>query len=152
MLPLKKIICPVDFSEPSNEGLNAAIELAESFSAELIIVNVVHVQPVVSPGIPTSGSGKTYYDEINALARQSLDEIVQNRVPKGVNVRSKVLLGQPAYEIITETEAEKADIIVMATHGWTGWRRFIFGSVAEKVVRLSPVPVLTIPKPEEGGQ
>lgn len=149
MFPLKKIICPVDFSEPSNEGLKAAVELAQYFSAELIIVHVVHVQPVVTPGIPTTKTGRTYYQEVNELARTSLDEIVEKQVPESATARTNVLAGQPAFEIIKETEAEKADVIVMATHGWTGWRRFIFGSVAEKVVRTSPVPVLTIPKPEE---
>ncbi len=50
-------------------------------------------------------------------------------------------------EIAKTSEEEKVDLIVIATHGWTGWRRFIFGSVAEKVVRLSTQPVLTIPEP-----
>lgn len=149
MFPLKKIICPVDFSEPSNEGLKAAIELAQHFSAELLIIHVVHLQPVVTPGIPATKSGRTFYQEVSDLARNALDEIIGKQVPENVTARTNVLAGQPADEIIRETEAEKADIIVMATHGWTGWRRFFFGSVAEKVVRSSPVPVLTIPKPEE---
>ena len=51
-------------------------------------------------------------------------------------------------EIAAAAERENADVIVIATHGWTGWRRFVFGSVADKVVRLASCPVLTIPVPE----
>jgi nucleotide-binding universal stress UspA family protein len=55
--------------------------------------------------------------------------------------------GNAPDEIVKAAEAEEVDLIVIATHGWTGWRRFIFGSVAEKLVRLSTLPVLTIPEP-----
>ena len=149
MFPLKKILCPVDFSEPSLEGLKVAGELAETYSAELILVNVVQpVQAVAAPGVPASYSVKEYNQEMSEAAHKSFENILENRVPKRVAVRTKVLEGQPADVIVREAETEKVDIIVTATHGWTGWRRFIFGSVAEKVVRLSPCPVLSVPGPE----
>ena len=148
MFPLKRILCPVDFSGPSFEGLKAAGELARTYSAELILINVVQpVQAVAAPGVPASYSIKQYYEEMAAEARKSFEDVVENRVPKGLTVRTKVLEGQPADVIVREAETEKADIIVTATHGWTGWRRFIFGSVAEKVVRMSSCPVLTVPGP-----
>jgi universal stress protein A len=148
MFPLKKILCPVDFSEPSFEGLKVAKELAQTYSAELILINVVQpVQAVAAPGVPSSYSVKEYYEEMAEAARKSFEEVVENRVPKGLTVQTKVVEGQPADEIVREAQAEHADIIVTATHGWTGWRRFIFGSVAEKVVRLSTCPVLTVPGP-----
>lgn len=148
MFPLKKILCPVDFSGPSFEGLKAAGELARTYSAELILINVVQpVQAVAAPGVPASYSIKEYYEEMAAEARKSFEAVVKDRVPQGVAVRTSVYEGQPADVIVREAEAEQADIIVTATHGWTGWRRFIFGSVAEKVVRLSTCPVLTVPGP-----
>ena len=148
MFPLKRILCPMDFSDPSFEALKAAGELAQTYSAEMILVNVVQpVQAIAAPGVPASYSVKEYYEQMSEAARKSFEDIVENRVPQGVKVRTKVLEGQPADEIVREAEAEKADIIVTATHGWTGWRRFVFGSVAEKVVRLSTCPVLTVPGP-----
>jgi universal stress protein A len=148
MFPLKKILCPVDFSPPSHEGLRAAVELARTYSAELILINVIQpMHPVAAPGVPAGYSLKAYYEEMREAARKSFEEIVENRVPEGVVVYTKVLEGQPPDEIIKEAEAEKVDLIVTATHGWTGWRRFIFGSVAERVVRLSTCPVLTVPGP-----
>ena len=148
MFPLKKILCPMDFSEPSFEGLKVAVELGRTYTAELILLNVVQpVHAIGAPGVPATYSVKEYYEEMSEAARKSFQDIVENQVPKGVKVRTKVLEGQPADEIVREAEAEKADIIVTATHGWTGWRRFVFGSVAEKVVRLSTCPVLTVPGP-----
>jgi universal stress protein A len=150
MFPLKKILCPVDFSPASYEGLKVAVEVAQTGPAELLLVNVIQpVHPVAAPGVPASYSLKEYYEEMGAAARKSFEEIVESRVPEGVVVLTKVLEGQPADEIIKEAEAEKVELIVTATHGWTGWRRFIFGSVAERVVRLSPCPVLTVPAPHD---
>jgi nucleotide-binding universal stress UspA family protein len=70
-------------------------------------------------------------------------------VPKELHVRQIVALGEAADEIIRISEETKADLVVIATHGQTGWRRLVFGSVAEKVVRLAPCPVLTIRAPHE---
>ena len=153
MFPLKKILCPLDFSAPSYQGLKVAVELAQVFSAELILINVVQpLQPVAAPGIPAGYSTQQHYEQMAAAARKSFEEIVGNRVPKGVAVRTRVLEGQPADEIVKEAEREKADAIVTATHGWTGWRRFIFGSVAERVVRMATCPVLTVPGPRGESQ
>lgn len=149
MFPLKKILCPIDFSEPSFEGLKVAVELGRTYSAELILINVVQpVRVVAAPGIPTGYPLKEYYEEMSEAARKSFEDIVENRIPKGIPVKTKIIEGQPADEIVREAEAENVDIIVTATHGWTGFRRFMFGSVAEKVVRLSTCPVLTVPSPE----
>ncbi len=150
MFPLKKVLCPVDFSLPSYDGVKAAVELAQRFSAELILVNVIQpVQPAVAAGVPTTQTGKEYYLEIEDAARKSFEELIRSAVPEDVQVSTKILRGQPADEIIRECENENATAIVIATHGWTGWRRFVFGSVAEKVVRLARVPVVTIPAPKQ---
>jgi universal stress protein A len=151
MFPVKKILCPVDFSRPSIEALKAAGELAQQYSAEMILVHVVQpVHPVPAPGVPAGFAIQDYYDERIAAARKSFAEIVAEKIPKGVAVRTKVVRGQAADEIVREAESEGVDIIVTATHGWTGWRRFVFGSVAEKVIRLSSCPILTIPGPGKG--
>ena len=73
-----------------------------------------------------------------------------DKVPGGIGVTTRVIEGNPADQIVDFAKENEMDMIVMATHGLTGWRHFIFGSVAEKVVRLSRCPVLTIPAPESG--
>lgn len=148
MIPFRKILCPVDFSSPSIEALRAARDLAEKNSAELILIHVVQpVQPVAPPGVPAGYAIQGYYEERAAAAWKSLDQLVKNEMPERLKVRAKVVLGQAADEIVKAAESEKVDVIVASTHGWTGWRRFVFGSVAEKVVRLSSCPVLIIPGP-----
>jgi universal stress protein A len=148
MFPVKKVLCPVDFSKPSLVGLEAAVEIAQQNSAELILVHVVQpVQPVSAPGVPVGYAIQDYWEERAKAAQKSFDEIVAQEIPQDVKVRTKVVRGQAVDEIVREAESEKVNMIVTSTHGWTGWRRFIFGSVAEKVIRLSSCPVLTIPDP-----
>ena len=145
MLPFKKILCPTDFSDYSYEALKTASDLALHFDAELC---VVHVVPPV-PMVPTETAPKAfdvplYQQALEVSSKQTLEEVV-NRLESG-ELRSRLIVvqGDPAYQIIKITEEEKPDLIVLANHGRTGWERAIFGSVAEKVIRLASCPVLTI--------
>ncbi|MGD0627109.1 MAG: universal stress protein [Thermodesulfobacteriota bacterium] len=149
MLPFKKILYPTDFSDPSYEALKVANELALHFSAELCVVHVV--SPVAHAPADPSGSGFLVLQEMEKAARESLKEMVKERIPKELLVRQIVVLGGASEEIIQISEKERVDLIVIATHGQTGWRHFVFGSVAEKVVRLAPCPVLTIRAPHKEG-
>ncbi len=148
LFPAKKILCATDLSEPSYEGVSAAAIIAETLPAELILIHVV--PPVFHGGstlVPAGFDAKEYYEEMKEIARGNLDEHIKRQIPRGVKVRLLIKEGNAPDEIVKAAEAEEVDLIVIATHGWTGWRRFIFGSVAEKVVRLSTLPVLTIPEP-----
>jgi nucleotide-binding universal stress UspA family protein len=146
MLPFKKILYPTDFSEASYEALKAANELALHFSADLCLVHVV--SPVVQAS-PDFAPSVLPLQEMGASAEKSLREVAKQRVSKELPVREIVVLGEAADEIIRMSEEQKVDLIVIATHGQTGWRHFVFGSVAEKVVRLAPCPVLTIRAPHK---
>ena len=145
MLPFRKILCPTDFSEPSYRALNAASELSLHFSAALVLV---HVVPLVID-IPTSADFYTPLDvkTAKAHAKEELQAVVEKRISDKVRIHTKVVVGDPGDEIVKMAADDYADIIVIGTHGLTGWRRFIFGSVAEKVVRLASCPVLTIQYP-----
>jgi nucleotide-binding universal stress UspA family protein len=94
-------------------------------------------------GFDTAG----YLQEMLTYGRESTQRLVTEKIPDTVQVRSVVLAGNPSDEITRVAEEEGVDLIVIATHGHTGWRRFVFGSVAERVVRLAPCPVLTVPEP-----
>ena len=150
MLPINKILCPTDFSEPSYQGLKGAIELAEHFSAEIVLVNVVssaHLYPTPAGAAPANLSN--YLEEMVRYSKKSLEDVVQNRIPPNLKIRATVLEGNPADQIVELAKSERVSVIVTATHGLTGWRRFIFGSVAERVVRLASCPVLTVPAPQD---
>ena len=152
MLPLKRIVCPTDFSEPADEGLKIAKELATQFSAEMLLVHVVAPLPAMHGGVaPTGFHIPAVLEEFEGSAKNSLEEIRREKLPAEIKARTFVILGRPAHEIVALAEQEKADIIVIATQGESGWQRFVFGSVAEKVVRHAECPVLTIrsPNPEE---
>ena len=144
MLPINKIVCPTDFSEPSYEGLNAAGELAEHFQAELLILNVVSPVPVMAGAAHLP----TVMREMQVAAEKSIQDLKAEKIPKRVKTRSFVVQGRPADEIVKLADKESANMIVIATHGESGWKKFLFGSVTEKVVRTASCPVLTIRQPE----
>lgn len=150
MLPLKKIMWPTDFSEPADEGLKIAIELATQFSAEILLVHVVAPMPTMhGAAAPTGFHIPTVLEELHDSAQKSLEDIRQERIPAEIKARTFVVDGKPAHEIVQLAAREKTDLIVIPTQGESGWQRFVFGSVAEKVVRMADCPVLTIRAPEE---
>ena len=146
MLPFKKILWPTDFSEPSMKALEPAIELARHFYAELYLVHVVPPVPVVArpQGAPISFSPEKYQKQLDEDGRLHLKELAESKVAKDLTVHQVVTSGQPADEIARVAEEVCADLIVIATHGATGWRRLVFGSVTAKVMQQAKCPVLTV--------
>ncbi len=157
MLPFKRILCPTDFSEPSYEALQVASELALYFRAELTLIHVIPISSVIVTPVEGAGAGSPPVN-VPEFARESerntekvLAEEAHARVPPDVVLHLMVAHGDPANEILTAAEKIDADMVIIATHGRTGWRRFIFGSVAEKVVRCAVCPVLTIHEGKQAG-
>jgi len=145
MLPFKRIVCPTDFSEPACKAIKAAGEMAEQFSAELILVHVVGPVPVLET--PTGLAGfdvAAYQQELSESAKASLQSRLEKHVPATVKARAIVVHGEAAHEIARVAKEEGADLIVLSTHGESGWRHRIFGSVPDKVIRLAECPVLMI--------
>jgi nucleotide-binding universal stress UspA family protein len=148
MFRLKKILCPTDFSEPSLLAIDAATELAEISDAEIILIHAVSPLPAsAQPGPMHAFDTAGYLREMLAYGRESMERLIKERIPDKIPVRSLVLAGNPSDEITRAAEDEDVDLVVIATHGLTGWKRFVFGSVTERVVRMAPCPVLTIPAP-----
>lgn len=136
----KKILFPTDFSEASEAAFQHAVALAQETGARLIIVHVEE------PPLP--------YGESLATLPASVDQELQKRLmsiqpSEDVPCEHRLLIGDPASEIVRLAEAEKVDLIVMGTHGRTGLSRLIMGSVAEAVVRRASCPVYTIKQPQE---
>lgn len=152
MLPVKKICCPTDFSKPSQEALKVACEMAAHFGAELILVHVVTPIPVIPVhDDPTSFNLPLYEKEMEQSAGKALKKMQQEMDCQNVHSRTVVIQGDPATQIVSLADTENVDMIIIATHGFTGWRKFMFGSVTEKVIRYANCPVLSIrvpPQPE----
>lgn len=131
-----KILCPVDFDANSIAALGFACELAQERKAALEVLHVVPIPPGPEVAIP--------FDKLEGRARTRLERIARQKVPPKLRYAVHVRTGDPASEVILAAEQLRADLIVMATHGRRGLSRFLLGSVAERVVREAPCPVLTI--------
>ena len=145
---LTRILVPVDFSPLSKKSLHYAARLAQQFGAEL---NIFHV---VEPEIPPAFDGFMIAPPpiSNGAAASSAGQLkgLVNQVRKtGVTeVISSVRTGLAAFEIVEAAKELDVDLIVIATHGYTGWKHFAIGSTAERVVRAAPCPVLVVREKE----
>jgi len=144
MVAFKKIVCPTDFSEPSLQGLDYAVEVAKLFQAELEVVHVLPVMPA-SPTDPNISFSIPEYERIlHKESEDKLNDLVKTRVPAAIKATAAIGHGSAAKEIVRIAEEAKADLIVIATQGHTGWHHLVIGSVAEKVIRHATCPVLAI--------
>ena len=142
-----KIILPTDFSPSSDAALETATDLARHFEAELYLLHVIPMLPIVSGmEFPTQ-----FYPEQEFLqdaikhAEQRLADSSSALVMKGLKASSKVEIGNDVVgNIMMVIEREKIDMIVLSTHGISGWRPIVFGSIAEKVVKLVQCPLLLL--------
>lgn len=155
-LPIKRILCPIDFSDCSYEALDGAAELAAHFSAELCLVHVVPDIPRPVRILPPADKMEEYEqglseyeDALTARTQQKLHEAIVQRLPDALQSRAIIGRGDVAYEIVQIAEKEEVDVIVLATHSLSDWREYAHSSVVEMVVRLSNRPVLTIRAPRE---
>ena len=144
MVAIQKILFPCDLTRHSVKILNYALGLAGTFGSRLCILHVVQdLRNWAGLYMPHKRLDLEQKD-VEEHARQLLMEFCLDIPDARTKAEKQVVSGDPAEEIIKSADAEKADLIVMGTHGRTGLEYHLFGSVAAKVVRLSPVPVLTI--------
>jgi nucleotide-binding universal stress UspA family protein len=149
MLPIKKIVAPTDFSERSFTAIETAAEVAAHFSAEIVLVHVLYPVPPTVPAVPAAAAQMpididAYRETMLLEAEKNIETLIKPRLPTGVRTTTLVRWGSPAETIIDLASKESADLIVICTRGATGLSRFVSGSVTERVVRLSDIPVLTV--------
>ena len=143
MAAIKKIICALDLSQHSDLVAEYASTMAKAFDAEIIAVYAAPaLTQYVGFHVPPS-SIENFVGEIVAGAEKSMEEFVAEHF-KDVKATGKVVNGYAAEEVLNLCEAAGADLIIMGTHGRKGIDRILFGSVAERVVKSSKVPVMTI--------
>jgi nucleotide-binding universal stress UspA family protein len=154
MLPLHKILCPTDFSDFSYEALEKGAELARHFGAEMCVLHVTEPLPLYDltafPGL-VSYTVPEYEKGLDEAASRALDELLARHHFEGLSLQRLIRRGHPSETIAAAAREVAADLLVIATHGATGWRQHVFGSVTDKVLRLAHCPVLVV-RPEQSQQ
>lgn len=149
MAAFQQIVVPTDFSEHSLRALGYAVEIAERFSSSLKLIYVIEPLLQAADVAWTSVDFEQLNSSHKEAAERRLQELVDERVPKGIAVESEILFGKPFVEILKLAKSDNADLIVMATHGRGAISHLLMGSTAEKVVRKAPCPVLTVKHPKQ---
>jgi len=145
MLPCKKILSAIDFSEASFEALNVANELASRLSSELLLVHVRHPACLPPDLMATHDFDMQAFElqQINAV-REKLENVAETRVDRDINKTLTVKEGEAGHEILETAENESVDLIVIASHGMSGLHHYLHGSVAQRVIRHTPCAVLVV--------
>jgi len=147
MAAITKIVVGTDFSEASERALGLALELAERAKAS---IELVHAYSVPSFNLPIEGAvmaSATFVAEQSAKLQQQLDAVVAQHAKPGLRLSAHLRDGTPHQELCDFARKVGADLIVVGTHGRSGPAHVLLGSVAERVLRVAPCPVLTVPKP-----
>jgi nucleotide-binding universal stress UspA family protein len=147
MIALKRVLVPTDFSKFSDAALKYGVALARSFGASIDLLHVVTASlPDPLRNCPTGVMGEMH--DFEASARKRLASLVSSEDLVASRVAVAAVSGDPTDEILRYARNNDVDLIVCGTHGLRGWNRIMIGSVAEKLVRRSPCPVLTVHHPE----
>ena len=145
MKKIRRIMHPTDFSGASSAAFRRAVDMAKANTAELLLVHVItSVVPIMTDGYVSP----RVYEDLEAAARadgqKQLDKLVRKARQAGARVKGLLLEGVPHERIAQAARSKKADMVVMGTHGRTGFAKLVLGSVASRVLTVAPCPVLTV--------
>jgi len=145
MSRIRRVLHPTDFSRASTPAFKRAVEMAKGNRAELLLVHVM------VPAVPLMGDGYVspkVYEDLEAAARSAaqkqLRKLVEKAKQAGARVKGLLLEGVAHERIAQAARSRKADLVVIGTHGRTGFAKLFLGSVASRVLAVSPCPVLTV--------
>ncbi len=149
MIKLKKILVPTDFSDFSRPAIDYGCAMAARFEAELHLLHIVPDPALLLPEATAFSveSMQTQCDELVKIATAQLEKLPVDGWENGRAIQREVRVGTIFMEIIDYARTADIDLIVIGTHGRSGLMHVLMGSVAERIVRKSPCPVLTV-KPE----
>lgn len=143
MLKAEKILFPCDFTENSSKILPYVLSMAERYNSQVYILYVDELQKWGGHFIPHTSLEALRQESLKA-AEKAMDKICEEELQSCPNFQRKIVSGDPVVEILKLIESEGIDMVVMGTHGRKGLEHAIFGSVAENVVKKSPIPVLIV--------
>ncbi|RMF85226.1 MAG: universal stress protein [Nitrospinota bacterium] len=157
-LTIERILVPTDFSPDADHAMHYAATLAKDVGAELFIMHVLPEEEGLLPfsrgeiqemyDYPLDYPLDQIFDDLKKVVERRFAAIVTEETKRGIRIRPLIYSGKPAQEIVQAAMLHDIDLIVIATHGRTGLAHVLLGSVAEKVVRFAPCPVLTIKHPD----
>jgi len=148
MNEIKKILFPIDLTETSSKILPYVLSVSEKYNSMIYLLHVledfrlyykVHIHAEEPPA-----SLNLFQKESIQIAEKAMEKVCEEQLQSCPNFQKRIVSGDPAAEIMKTIEAEDIDLVIMGTHGRKGLEHVIFGSVADNVVKKSPVPVMTI--------
>jgi nucleotide-binding universal stress UspA family protein len=147
MIEIRRLLCPIDFSEASRHALEHAVVLAKWYESEITALHVIHAPLFAQPPILVAGFADAMAASMpNHKAREEeLRAWLEPAHQVGIKTAAIVEDGNAAARILVHASSSQVDLIVMGTHGLSGFERFMLGSVAEKVLRKATCPVMTVP-------
>ena len=148
-IDVQQILVPVDFSDNAQAVLEWAAHLAEEHGSRVLLLHVYHL-PVEFQQLEGAYLPADFWSNVKAEAEQQLDVHAEALRGRGLEVEPLVREGYPATVIIEEACTQRADLIVIGTHGHTGLKHMLLGSIAERVVQKAPCPVLTVKTTGDG--
>jgi nucleotide-binding universal stress UspA family protein len=137
------ILVPTDFSEPATEALDYAIELSLKLGARITLLHAYEIPMIGFPDGALVATADIAGHILNS-AQAALNDAIAARKARGVELTPVLKCGEPRGTILAVAKEVGADLVVMGTHGRRGLAHMLMGSVAEHVVRVSPLPVLTV--------
>src|SRR5262245_37578485 len=147
ILPLKKVLVPIDFSPMSKQAYQYALKFAERFGCEVILLHVIEPETAIA-GTPLAVDIFAQPEEDTSAAKAELACLVTSSDKPANSFISKVRIGHAPNEITKAAKEFNVDLIIIATHGYTSWRHLCIGSTAERVVRTAPCTVLVVREKE----
>ena len=143
-MEIKTILVPTDFSGCADEALERATQLAKLTHADLHLLHAYELPaPMLAVEVPLS-LPQEFYDQVRDGAKQGVDKRIAKVEAEGLKATGSVVCDSPTRAILDAAVKTHADLIVMGTHGRTGMKHVLLGSVAERVVRMAPCPVMTV--------
>jgi len=144
----RRIVVPTDFSACSEEAWALARRIAGAVGSEIVLVHVFVEPPSYGEASFPVDSAWQVIESARKWVEEELEKWAGAARSKGISVRTLVRTGSAYQEIVNLATDERADLVAMGTHGRSGMSRLLLGSVADRVIRLAPCPVLTVRKPE----
>ena len=144
-MQLKMILVPIDFFSCSDFALWRAVDLAKLTGGEIHLLHAYQLPAAIPTHVTLP---PRILDQLRDAAREGVHKRVELVAAQGVKADGSVVWDTPEHAILEAAERIRADLIVMGTHGRTGMKHVVLGSVAERTVRLAPCPVLTVKRPE----
>ena len=149
MVEIRRILCPIDFSDDSRHALAHATSVAKWYGAPITLLHVSHPEAFTNPPLlfDELPRGAAMIESALQAAKEQMPKWSQSVTAAGVDVETLVERGDPVKRILARAAALRADLVVMGTHGRSGFERLLLGSVTEKVLRKASCPVMAVPPP-----